>query len=150
MTPNFCFIMKTNQLKPWNELRVSNSRKVSMYTVWHYILGHSHHDASRGTLKACNMTIPNKTLNDCCSSYCFGKANRPLLLQLLFEATCPIILKQYIYLGWMVHAIIAFKNSPPLLSYWGHLSNNFKNIYIYIFGLNGSCYNSFQKFLKII
>lgn len=45
------------------------------YTMWHYRLGHPHHEASKATLSHCKIPVPNKTVDDFCSACYLGKVH---------------------------------------------------------------------------
>ncbi|RDX98754.1 hypothetical protein CR513_18292, partial [Mucuna pruriens] len=44
--------------------------------MWHYKLGHPHHEALKVALSLCNIAIPNKTIADFCFACCLGKVHR--------------------------------------------------------------------------
>lgn len=46
------------------------------YTMWHYRLGHPHHEALKTILSLCKISVPNKSYMDFCTACCFGKVHR--------------------------------------------------------------------------
>jgi histone deacetylase 1/2 len=67
----------TGSIPPISVLSTTcNSLSPSTYDLWHYRLGHPHHEVLNKTLSLCNVAIPNKTKFTFCSSCCMGKAHR--------------------------------------------------------------------------
>lgn len=61
----------------FNSTSASKDIIPSTYTMWHYRLGHPHHEALRVVLQHCNISVPNKRCIDfCCTACCLGKSHR--------------------------------------------------------------------------